>query len=91
MDACLNSQDCSDARQDKILSPVSRQVLDKAVVVKIEESDFGTWYCKVQVSPSACCYLGSETEIFEFFTIDEAVSFLKCNQKRISQIELHIH
>ena len=52
MDACLNSQDCSDARQDKILSPVSRQVLDKAVVVKIEESDFGTWYCKVQVSPS---------------------------------------
>lgn len=61
MDACLNFQDCFDARQDKILSPVSRQVLDKAVVVKVEESDSGTWYCKVQVTPSVFHYLGSET------------------------------
>lgn len=52
---------------------------------ELEESDFGTWYCKVQVG-SSVCYLGSEIEPFEFPTIDDALSFFKRENKRVLEV-----
>lgn len=67
------------------LSQSSRQALKSFRMFELEESDFGTWYCKVQVG-SSVCYLGSEIEPFEFPTIDDALSFFKRENKRVLEV-----